>query len=172
MIAAIFSAVFLLMFSTDVLLHAQASRGPGSPIAASAADAGPVKPITLPAAGPAESTTDPPALSAGADGQPLSSDVPALAVEKEPPREAAEGFAGSVVPDYTDEVAAPEGEAVDTAWFSDAVLIGDSRVDGFRLYNGASEGSYIVRAGMSVYEVVREKQNISVGGAKYSAYQL
>jgi len=164
--------VVILVFFADQILHAQASRGPhtaepGASAAVSAPGVGPADPsprITPPSARPTESPTAPAA--------PPSDGAPAPEAGKEATPEAAEGTAGSVVPDNIGELAIAEGEAVDSGWFSDAVLIGDSRVDGFRLYSGASEADYIVRAGMSVYEVAGEKQNISVGGVKYSAYQL
>lgn len=184
MVAAIFSAVIVVMFAADLLLHAKGDRGESarpspspSPSIDAAGDVTPSPEIAPPIAGPSEPLTAP---TAEPDTPPAFGGVPApeggkeLSAEGENglPPEGTKSAAGSVVPDNIDEVAVAEGETADIAWFSDAVLIGDSRVDGFRLYSGVRDADYIVRAGMSVYEVAKEKKNISVGGTKYSVYQL
>lgn len=78
------------------------------------------------------------------------------------------------VPATLSSAALPEGEAQDkSVWFAGAVMLGDSRVDGFRIYAGANEADYIYRTGMNVYEVADGKQNIRVpGGRKASALEL
>lgn len=78
------------------------------------------------------------------------------------------------IPATLSSAALPEGEAQDkSTWFADAVMLGDSRVDGFRIYAGANEADYIFRTGMNVYEVADGKQNIRVpGGKKASALEL
>jgi len=165
------------VFLTDEALHAQTGRAlhamdPGSSAAVSASGVGAPPDMISSSAGLAGSSAVPPAQPVGGEVRPAPDDVPAPAEEGGGAQKAAEGPAGSVVSDDISELAVAEGEAMDGDWFSDAVLLGDSRVDGFRLYSGAKGADHIVRAGMSVYEVDKEKQNISVGGAKYSAYQL
>jgi len=79
---------------------------------------------------------------------------------------------GSVVPAEIDSLTVPQGEARDSGWFSDAVMVGDSRVDGFRIYSGITECDYIVRTGMSVYDVADEKPVVRVGEEKQTVYQV
>jgi len=176
MIAAAFSAVVVLVFFADRVFHSRASNredttGPiVSPVASAASvgftEASPD--IASPSAEPSNTVQPTPS----ADPEPTPEATPTPAAESETPPKTGAVFEGSVVPDNIADIAVAEGETKDSDWFSDAVLIGDSRVDGFRLYSGASEADYIVRAGMSVYEVVKEKQNVSSGGTKYSVYQL
>jgi len=144
----------------------------------SAPEAGLVEPIRCAAAAvptPAQLEQQPSAPSAQpieADDQPASGDAAAQTTENKDAPEAAGDHSVNVVPDNIGDLAIAEGEAKESSWFSDAVLIGDSRMDGFRLYSGTSEADYIVRAGMTVWEVAEESQDISVGGKKYSAYQI
>lgn len=118
--------------------------------------------------------TAPPSASETAPVQavPAPSAVPS---EVLPPQTAApasfEPVEGSVVPAQISEVAVPQGEAHDKSWFSNAVMVGDSRIDGFRLYSGVTECDYIVRTGMSVYDVADEKPVIRVGEEKQTVYQ-
>ena len=52
-------------------------------------------------------------------------------------------------------------------WFSDAVFIGDSRIDGFKLYSGVtSEASFLDYTGLTVYDVAEGKKVIRQGGEK------
>ena len=54
----------------------------------------------------------------------------------------------------------PEGEAVDAGWYDDAVFLGDSRLDGFRLYAGPSGATYFTEAGakaLSIQEKATER---------------
>jgi len=54
-------------------------------------------------------------------------------------------------------------------WFADAVLIGDSRMDGFHLYSGVTkEADFLVHTGLTVYEVVNGKEVIRRGEKKVS----
>lgn len=71
-------------------------------------------------------------------------------------------------PDWAQPV--PEGEPVDQEeWFSDAVFIGDSRTDGFRLFSGiTSEADFLVHTGITVYDVVDGKNVIRRGDKKVS----
>jgi len=43
-----------------------------------------------------------------------------------------------------------QAEAVDDSWFSDAVFIGDSRMEGFRNTSGITEGTFFTSVGMSL----------------------
>ncbi len=47
---------------------------------------------------------------------------------------------------------APETEAVDMSWFSDAVFLGDSRTDGLRLYGGVKDSHFICYKGLTADE--------------------
>lgn len=58
----------------------------------------------------------------------------------------------------------PEGEAVEEDYFADACFIGDSRVDGFRLYSGIGQGDFIVHTGLKVFDIY--KKEISYQGEK------
>ena len=64
----------------------------------------------------------------------------------------------------------PESEAVDQAqWLADAVFIGDSRTDGFRLFSGVtSQATFLENTGLTVFEVMEGKKVIRRGDAKIS----
>lgn len=64
-------------------------------------------------------------------------------------------------------------EVVDSGgWFADAVLIGDSRVAGLRLYSGITpEAAFLDHTGLTVYEVKEEKQVIRRGEQKISVLE-
>ena len=47
----------------------------------------------------------------------------------------------------------PESEAVDASWYDDAVFLGDSRLDGFRLYAGPSGAAYFTEAGAKTLSI-------------------
>lgn len=55
------------------------------------------------------------------------------------------------------------------AWFSDAVFIGDSRVDGLQLYSGiTTKATFLEHTGLTVYEVRDGKKVIRRDGQKIS----
>lgn len=75
------------------------------------------------------------------------------------------GEAGTVAgPEYDYSQPVPETEAVGEDYFADAVFIGDSRTDGFRIFSGLSQGDFLVKTGLSVFKV--EKEQIKVDGRK------
>lgn len=47
----------------------------------------------------------------------------------------------------------PESEAVEDAYFEDAVFLGDSRTEGFHLYSGLESGTYFYAVGATVESV-------------------
>lgn len=51
----------------------------------------------------------------------------------------------------------PESEAVEDAYFEDAVFLGDSRTEGFRLYSGLKTGTYLYAVGATVESVFTKK---------------
>lgn len=51
----------------------------------------------------------------------------------------------------------PESEAVEDAYFEDAVFLGDSRTEGFRLYSGLKTGTYLCAVGATVESVFTKK---------------
>lgn len=61
---------------------------------------------------------------------------------------------GPAVPeDYDYSQPVPQAEPVEDDYFADAAFLGDSRVDGFRLYSGLTKGDFVVKGGMSVFKV-------------------
>ena len=60
--------------------------------------------------------------------------------------------------DYT--VPVSQSEPVDDAWFADAVLIGDSRTDGMRLYSGMKGVDFLCYKGLTVFEVYHDKPSV------------
>jgi len=71
--------------------------------------------------------------------------------------------------DYT--VPVSEAEAVDDAWFADAVFIGDSRTDGLRLYSGITGVDFLSYKGLSVFEVMNDKAVILSADGKVGVLQ-
>lgn len=65
--------------------------------------------------------------------------------------------------------AVPESAPVEEDYFADAVFIGDSRTDGFRLYSGLGQGDYLVKTGLSVFKI--EKDQVKVEGKKMTVPQ-
>ena len=66
--------------------------------------------------------------------------------------------------DYSSPVA--ETEPVDSAWFADAVMIGDSRTDGMRLYSGMRGVDFLCYKGLTVFEVMSDKEVIQTAEGK------
>lgn len=64
-----------------------------------------------------------------------------------------------------------ESEPVDDAWFADAVMIGDSRTDGMRLYSGMRGVDFLCYKGLSVFEVMSDKQVIQTADGKKGVLQ-
>ncbi len=71
--------------------------------------------------------------------------------------------------DYTQPVA--QSEPVDDAWFADAVLIGDSRTDGLRLYSGIRGVDFLCYKGLTVLEVMGDKPVIQTADGKIGVLQ-
>ncbi len=57
----------------------------------------------------------------------------------------------------------PESAAVEDTYFADAVFLGDSRTDGFRLYSGLGEGTYLCATGASVKSVFTKAVDTPLG---------
>ena len=79
---------------------------------------------------------------------------PAAPAEEPPDRAAEEDSPGEAEPDeaaWSGPV--PESAAVEDTYFADAVFLGDSRTDGFRLYSGLGEGTYLCATGATVASV-------------------
>ncbi len=60
----------------------------------------------------------------------------------------------------------PEGAAVEDTYFEDAVFLGDSRTDGFRLYSGLKQGTYLCATGATVESVFTRKNYTNAAGQK------
>lgn len=72
-------------------------------------------------------------------------------------------------PEKTLEAQAPAEPLDSDAWFSDAVFIGDSRVDGLQLYSGiTTKATFLEHTGLTVYEVRDGKKVIRRDGQKIS----
>lgn len=71
--------------------------------------------------------------------------------------------------DYTQPVA--QSEPVDDAWFADAVLIGDSRTDGLRLYSGIRGVDFLCYKGLTVSDVMSDKPVIQMADGKIGVLQ-
>lgn len=61
-----------------------------------------------------------------------------------------------------------ESEAVDLSYFDDAVFIGDSRMEGFKLYAGLGNASYLTSVGATVDTVSTKATERLSSGAKVS----
>lgn len=71
------------------------------------------------------------------------------------------------VPPYDFSRPAPEGEAVDNSYFSDAAFVGDSRTDGFMLYSGVGTGKGFTSNGLSIFKL-SEKKVLTINGEEYT----
>ena len=60
----------------------------------------------------------------------------------------------------------PESEAVDASWYDDAVFLGDSRLDGFRLYAGPSGATYFTEAGAKALSIAEKNTERLPDGSK------
>ena len=123
-------ALFLIILASVVV----ALNMPDSP-AASASDAGAPGAET-----PAASIAPTPAPTPIATPEPTAAPTPT----PEP----------TPVYDYSQPV--PESAAVEDDWFADAVFIGDSRTEGFKLYSGLKTARYYASRGLAVDTVFTE----------------
>ena len=109
--------------------------------------------------------------------QPVEEAVPTLqeVPVEEPIQPAGEGSAADPgpavepepVPAYDFTQPAPEREAVDNTYFSDAAFVGDSRTDGFMIYSGIGTGKNLTSNGLSIFKLA-EKKALTIGGEKYT----
>ena len=60
----------------------------------------------------------------------------------------------------------PESEAVDAGWYDDAVFLGDSRLDGFRLYAGPSGAAYFTEVGAKALSIAEKNTERLADGSK------
>ena len=60
----------------------------------------------------------------------------------------------------------PESQAVDAGWYDDAVFLGDSRLDGFRLYAGPSGATYFTEAGAKALSIQEKNTERLPDGSK------
>lgn len=116
---------------------------------------------SLPQGRPAQAAKDPPGPTPAVTASPSPTPAPTPIPTPEPTAE----------PDYSRP--APEGEAVDgEEWFADAVFIGDSRTDGFKLFSGVTrEATFLDYTGLTVFEVMEDKAVIRDGEEKISVLQ-
>lgn len=98
---------------------------------------------------------------------PEPSDAPASAVPSEPVWEPKEGsdtanYVAGEDYDFTQPV--PESLEVGEDYFADAVFIGDSRTEGFRLYSGLKKGTFLAHTGLSIFNL--RERNVKVGAGE------
>ena len=100
---------------------------------------------------------DPPASAVPRDG--ASAEAPtaqepvrARVLEPAPPAEPEEPPAPEELT-KPDTMLVPESEPVEDDYFADAVFLGDSRTEGFYLYSGLEEGTYLYAVGATVESV-------------------
>ena len=60
----------------------------------------------------------------------------------------------------------PESQAVDAGWYDDAVFLGGSRLDGFRLYAGPSGATYFTEAGAKALSIQEKNTERLADGSK------
>ncbi len=77
-----------------------------------------------------------------------------------PPEPVPKGFTG-----FSYNGAVPESAAVEDSWFSDAVFLGDSRTEGFRLHCGLTDSHIYGGKSLSVFNVFEEDSVVLDGGA-------
>ena len=70
--------------------------------------------------------------------------------------------------EYDYAASVPTGAAVDNSYFDDAVFIGDSRTQGFIIYNGLSNATAYMDKGLKV-DTAFTRADIEVNGVKMSA---
>ena len=132
--------------------------------------------LALPGCGKKEPEPTPaPSLAANPTPTPAPTQTPAPASTAPAPVPTASAVTPASTPeshgagltageDYDFSAAVPESEAVDESYFDDAVFVGDSRTDGFRLYSGILNGEFIVHTGLSVFQV--DTKEITYKGEK------
>lgn len=119
---------------------------------------------------PAPTPAQTPASETAAPPDDVPEETPAVTVTPEPtPTVTPEPTPTPVPYDYTQPVA--QSEPVDDAWFADAVMIGDSRTDGMRLYSGMRGVDFLCYKGLSVFEVMSDKQVIQTADGKKGVLQ-
>ncbi len=55
--------------------------------------------------------------------------------------------------DYDFSQPVPETAAVSEDYFADAAMIGDSRIEGFQMFSGLTQGAYMAHTGLMIFEV-------------------
>lgn len=63
--------------------------------------------------------------------------------------------------DYDFSQPVPETAAVSEDYFADAVMIGDSRIEGFKLFSGLTQGTYMAHTGLMIFEIFDTKINFN-----------
>ncbi len=69
----------------------------------------------------------------------------------------------------SDKVVPAQSQAVDDSYFSNAVFIGDSRMEGFRNSSGITQGTFLTGVGLAINDM--DKQIISTPDGDISVYQ-
>ncbi len=152
-----------LLLSLVMLLSACSGGAEESPAAVSDPPAvsgvGQADPTATPASAPAETAApseEGPAKSGSAapSGSPSTEPdvtfVPPASPSPEEPGVSAGTVAGE---DYDFSQPVPETAAVGEDYFADAVMIGDSRTEGFKLFSGLTQGTYMAHTGLMIFKI-------------------
>lgn len=109
----------------------------------------------------------PPAQStdASADGSDVSAGDPAASVNEPAAPDVSANSQEAVSYDFSQP--APQREAVDNSYFSDAAFVGDSRTHGFLLYSGIGAGENLTSNGLSIFKL-GSKKTLNIGGEDYT----
>lgn len=122
--------------------------------------------LMLPGCAPKETAVSPPPTPSAAVETPTPTPEPTPTPTPAPTPEPVETYGAGMAAgeDYDFASPVPETETVEDSYFDDAAFIGDSRIDGFRLYSGITNGEFIVHTGLSVFQV--DTRNITYKGKK------
>ncbi len=114
------------------------------------------------AKGPSESeapVTFVPPASPSASAPASESPDPADTAEPSPSAGVTAGMVAGADYDFSRPV--PETAAVGEDYFADAVMIGDSRTEGFRLFSGLTQGTYMAHTGLMIFKIFDTEINFN-----------
>ncbi len=121
-------------------------------------------------AGPSEGAKSTPPTSGPEDpspspgGEPAEPSASPSDTTAEPSADPAETFAAAGMvagADYDFSQAVPETAAVSEDYFGDAVMIGDSRTEGFKLFSGLTQGEYMAHTGLMIFKIFDTEINFN-----------
>ncbi len=96
------------------------------------------------------------------------SDVPSENNSTSTPEQSSEMVGGNTYQEYDYSKSVPAGATVDNSYFDDAVFIGDSRTQGFIIYNDLTNATAYMDKGLKV-DTAFTRADIDVNGVKMTA---